>query len=438
METILKQFFKHHQLDIANKTMVVACSTGVDSMALLTSLLALKKEQSFHVIVAHFNHHKREQSLKEQQFIESYCEREQIACFVGHMRFNESGNFQAIARQKRYEFFTQICQITKAAYLVLAHHADDNVETMMMRLLRGSNLLGYSGMEPVLPFASCMLLRPFLEISKQQIIEYAQANKITYFEDASNNEDYYTRNRLRHHLLPLLQAEQPLYLAKFQAFSETLKGANDLVKEQIALFLKGCQQEDGICFSLQAFRELSDFMKQELLFHLLKDVDLSKAQIDSIIKSLLSPKPNWEQNIKKQKLIRKEYSQITISKPKPLWKGKLKITGLGSYQLNDIITINVKKSDEKMLISSQEIWYNSNMLPLVVRSRIPGDKIKLEGGTKKVSDLLTDLKVPKTTRDNILILEKDQEILAVFGIRKSVKLKEMQNCDIIIEVKNHG
>lgn len=440
METILFDFFYKHHLAIANKTVVVAVSTGVDSMALLFGLISLRKKQPFKIIVAHFNHHKRPQSEEEQNFIERFSQENQLTCFVGHLNHQENGNFQALARQKRYEFFKQVCESTQASFLVLAHHADDNVETMMMRLLRGSNLSGYSGMEPLLPFYNIWLVRPFLEVSKQALIDYALKIKLPFFEDSSNQEDYYTRNRIRHHLMPLLKEEQPLYVEKFQAFSETLKAASVVVKERINQFMNdnGTISADQITFSKSAFLMLSAFLQQEVLFFLFKDLELSKAQIETIIKGLTSSKPNWQMTIKKKKLILREYDDIKISNPPLPLAVSLMIYQTGTYLINDIITINVMDGDDKTLISQENIWYNSHMLPVLIRTRRPGDKIKLEGGTKKVSDLLTDLKIAKKKRDTTLILEKDEEILAVIGVRKSVKLKDLKNCDIIIEVKNHG
>ncbi|HNZ50419.1 MAG TPA: tRNA lysidine(34) synthetase TilS [Bacilli bacterium] len=440
MEASIKGFFEKHQLAYLHKTMVVAVSTGLDSMVLLSSLLSWRQKEHFKIIVAHFNHHERAQSKEEQEFIEQFCQQQKITCFIGHLKLRDRGNFQALARKRRYAFFKQVCESTKADYLLLAHHADDNVETIMMRLLRGSNLLGYAGMEAVLPFHNSTLLRPFLEITKQALVDYAKQTAIKFFEDTSNQEDYYTRNRLRHHLLPMLQAEQPQYVEKFKAFSDTLKGAQAVISDQVKRFVREqCTViENETSFSKTAFLSLSKYLQTEVLFHLFKALDLSKAQITSIIDGLVAPEPNWEMTLKGKLQIRREYEQIRIAPPVLKWEGQVVISRLGTTKINDKYSVNVKPGEEKNLINDQEIWYNSHKLPVLIRSRRPGDKIKLAGGTKKVSDLLIDLKVPKQKRDQILILEKDGEILAVLGVRKSIKLQEMESCDIIMEVKKHG
>jgi tRNA(Ile)-lysidine synthetase-like protein len=441
MEKWIKQFILDNNLNVVNKTLVVAVSTGMDSMVLLTALENIKQEFSLQLVVAHFNHHKREQSAIEQQFIESYCAKKQMKCFVGHLKSDSNGNFQANARTKRYEFLLQVCDSVKADYLVLAHHALDLVETIMMRILRGSSLHGYSGMEACFLFHNTMLIRPLLQATKQMIVDYANQNKVFFYEDYSNEEDDYTRNRIRHYLIPALEKEQPLTQQKFCEFSETLKEAYQEISKQIEAFVKQhiIIKKNKQTFLLARFLELSAFMQRELLFALLKPYELSKAQIDEIVKGLVSNKANWEIALKNEVLVMLEYEEITISPIPKQWDSMLEIKEIKTYHLNDIWTVTVEKIDEKTLINEHDIWYNSHMLPLIMRPKKTGDKIVLEGGTKKVSDLLIDRKVKLSNRKQTLVLEKDQEILAVLGLRKSVKLKEMQNCDIIIKVeKNHG
>jgi tRNA(Ile)-lysidine synthetase-like protein len=442
MKNIILTFFKNHHLEIKNKTIVVGVSTGVDSMVLLSSLLDLAKDYSLKVVVAHYNHQKRAESLIEQQFIVDYCQQANIELIVGQMDKKVTGNFQAEARKNRYLFFNEVCQEVEAHYLALAHHGDDLMETIIMRILRGSNLHGYSGMDQVGQLKNITLIRPLLDMEKQELLQYAQANNIKYFEDASNLENTYTRNRIRHQIIPALKNEQKSAIKKFASFSKTLKAAHEIINLEVKKFVEqNCQsKENGYQFFLSEFSKQSLFIQKEIIFALFKPYDLSESQVEQIIKGLNSSRPNIEQVVKKNIIIRKEYNEISIiTKPDFVWEGTVTIAELGTYKINDIMTVIVKKSDENTLIMPDEIWYNSHMLPFVVRTRKPGDNIKLEAGTKKINDLLIDLKVKSSERKKVLVLEKQGEILAVFGFRKSVKLKEMENCDIIIKVEeNHG
>ncbi|HBP25612.1 MAG TPA: tRNA lysidine(34) synthetase TilS, partial [Acholeplasmatales bacterium] len=152
MKSKIIAFFEEHHLDLSKKTIVAGVSTGVDSMVLLHALLGLRGEYDLKIHVAHFNHQKREQSKEEERYIREFCARENLPCHVKKMKETEYDNFQAEARKQRYEFFTEVGAEVGADYLALAHHAGDNIETMLMRIMRGSNLKGYAGMEAVSEF----------------------------------------------------------------------------------------------------------------------------------------------------------------------------------------------------------------------------------------------------------------------------------------------
>lgn len=442
MKSKIIAFFDERHLDLSKKTVAVGVSTGVDSMVLLQALLGLRNEFGLSVHVAHFNHQKREQSKEEEQYIREFCEKENIPCHVKRMRETEYDNFQAEARKQRYEFFSEVCAETHADYLALAHHAGDNIETMLMRIMRGSNLKGYAGMEPVSKFHDCLLVRPLLGVLKTEILDYAKAQKIRYYEDCTNDTPAYTRNRIRKEILPALFSEDEKVHRKFAEFSETLLSAWEVVEAQVRAFIKDhCQKsKDGVFFELSEFRKLSEFLRIETLFLLLKPYDLSKANILEIEKIFESEKPNLRVRIQNEFTVLKEYEKagFLFGAEKALPE-ELKITGPGTYRINDELAVIVSKKSENYLINDDEVCYNSDMLPVLIRLRKPGDKIELESGTKKVKDLLIDRKIGITKRSQTLVLEKDGEVLAVMGVRKSAKLKEIKNCDIIIKVvKNNG
>ncbi|NLD26328.1 MAG: tRNA lysidine(34) synthetase TilS [Acholeplasmataceae bacterium] len=437
MDRQLVQFFKQHQLPLKNKTLVVAVSTGVDSMALLHACLSIRSEYNLHLYVAHFNHQKREQSTIEAAFIKAYSEEQEIGCIIERLPKGESKNFQSYARDQRYTFFERTVKKVGADYLLLAHHATDNMETILMRMIRGSNLKAYAGMEEVTKYHNIMLLRPFLRFTKDEIIEYAQMHKIKYYQDVSNFEDIYTRNRIRKEIIPALFREDEHVHLKFQEFSETLLAANELLEEKVAEFQKLIAYEDKACwFKIADFKRLSLFLQYETLFSLLKQYQLGKANISEIIKLINSRKQNIKLYYKGLFTFVKEYDKIYF------FAGKIEtpqfdvlIEGPGVYRLSDKITVSVIKKTLVDIPNLDEIWYNTNMLPLRLRNRRDGDKILLEAGYKKVKDLLIDQKVGILKREQVIICEKDQEVLAVLGVRKSVLLKQHTEKNIVIKVE---
>ena len=441
MEKEIIAFFEKHNLQLNNKTLVVAVSTGADSMALLVAIIALQSRYHFKINVAHLNHQKRLQSTEEEKYIIDFCHQHQIECHVERLKNGNYKNFQNYARQERYAFFKRVMDKVNGDYLVLAHHAIDNMETILMRLIRGSNLKGYAGIDEVTIWHNKLLLRPFLGVLKEQLIDYLNTNNIKYYEDESNESDIYTRNRIRKEIIPVLFNEDMNVHIKFQEFADTLREANILLKAEVDDFLKTCKYEKKyISFKKEEFSKLSEFLQIEVLFTILKKYNLSKANICEIIKLIFSRKKNIKLVYKNLFTFVKEYENIFIY-DEIIVNNKVDvfIEEIKNYKINDTITIIVKKKDSISVPTDDVLWYNSNMLPVRIRSRKPGDRILLDSGYKKVKDLLIDLKIGIVRRDQVLILEKDGEILAVLGIKKSSILKEIKNNDILVKVDfNNG
>ena len=186
---------------------LLACSTGVDSMVLLD--LLRKSLDASQIVIAHVNHQRRSESAIEETYILSYAKQNHINCYTTKLPHYSGNNFQNWARKKRYAFFLEIAEAEKIDIVLLAHHADDNLETILLRLLRSSSLEGYGGIKEYSNYQGLTIYRPLLNISKDEIIEYAKSNSIKYFEDSSNFEDDYARNRIRHYVLPILKKENP-------------------------------------------------------------------------------------------------------------------------------------------------------------------------------------------------------------------------------------
>ena len=191
---------------IGNNKVVIACSTGVDSSVLLDiTKKALKKEQ---IIIAHVNHGVRKESNDEETYIRQIAKMENIKLYVEHLD-KITNNFEEEARNKRYQFFISIAKNNNASYILLAHHANDNLETIIMRFLKSSSLKGYAGIEEETFKEGIIIYRPLLKVCKKDIYEYAKLNNIKYFEDETNKENNHFRNRIRNNIVPLLEKENP-------------------------------------------------------------------------------------------------------------------------------------------------------------------------------------------------------------------------------------
>ena len=201
-----------HQLISEGDRLLVACSGGADSVALLTFLHQQKENLGIDIGCIHANHGLRdEESDADERFVEKLCQKLIIPFYTKTLEIqeilqSENGNLQDVCRRERYHFFEQTMKEKKYNKLAVAHHADDQVESVFMGLTRGTRA---NGMYAKRSFGTGELIRPLLFVTRQQIEQYLNIQQYTYREDSSNQKDTYTRNRFRHHIMPLVQEENP-------------------------------------------------------------------------------------------------------------------------------------------------------------------------------------------------------------------------------------
>ena len=217
----IEKDFKFKKGDI----IVVGCSTGPDSMALVDMLLKIREKYQLSLIIAHVNHNLRKESAMEAQYIKKYCDQNNL--MIESMIITEYGddNFHNEARNIRYKFFEDVVLKYNANYLMTAHHGDDLIETILMRITRGSNLAGYSGFKKIVHMEKYDIVRPLLSYTKKQLEEYNILNNVKYYVDSSNSKDKYTRNRYRKYILPFLKEEDKNIHLKYLKFSNVLSDA---------------------------------------------------------------------------------------------------------------------------------------------------------------------------------------------------------------------
>ena len=417
----MKKVIEDLKLNIGNNKVVLTCSTGVDSMTLLhLAMHSLPKEN---IIVAHVNHQRRVESKEEQAFIEKFCQENNLTLRILTLSKEYDGNFQEWARNQRYAFFGNVAKEFNAKYILLAHHANDNLETILMRLMKSSSLKGYAGIQKETKFDDLIIYRPLLETPKETIINYCKENNITYFEDASNNTSDYTRNRLRHQVIPLLLEENPNLYEAINNYSKTLFSANKLLEKVKLEFIENCltvnttNNKEILSFSINDFLNIDEDLRIHVLFRILKKYQLSRGCVEDVYNQIISSKTKIITSINNELSMIKEYGYVyftNISLEKKQFY--LEIKEYGEYNLLNNQKLIVDKNISYLKANNKTIWYNTMSLPIVVRNRKDGDKIKLKTGTKSVSDFLTDKKVPYIQRKDILVLcDQFDNILYILG-----------------------
>lgn len=416
MEKIINERFSI----LENKKVLIACSTGIDSMSLLD--MALKKLKKENIGIVHIHHNRRIESDVEKSFIENFAKKNNIPFYFKKLEKYDGSNFQAWARDERYNFFKKVVDENGYDYVLLAHHADDNFETILMRILRSSSLKGYAGIDELATYKGILIYRPLLVLSKDEIREYASQNNITYFEDSSNDHDDYERNRMRHQVIPYLKKENPNWLYAINNYYKTITSANEIVEIEVNDFLtnkvKGYEFMNLSVkeFLVEDFKALHPYVKERILFTILKKENFSKRTILELIEQLELGKDKIINVVNEHFTFVKEYGKCVIIFGQ-IFKDNitLKIEKEGTYYLKNNCQIIVNNNICEFKINNYQESYQINNLPIVIRTRKTGDKMTLKTGTVSVSDFLTNRKVPYLSRQYLMVLENDkQEIIRIF------------------------
>ncbi|HAB66145.1 MAG TPA: tRNA lysidine(34) synthetase TilS, partial [Firmicutes bacterium] len=250
-------------------TIVIGLSGGPDSMCLLDIILNLNKD--INIVCAHVNHNIREESKEELKFITEYCTNKSI--ILETTTFDKKGpnkDYNELElREKRYNFFEEIVKKYHASYLFTAHHGDDLIETIQMRITRGSNLKGYTGFQVSTKKEGYKIIKPLIFMTKDQINEYNKEHNIPYVQDKTNDEDNYTRNRYRHHLLPFLKKENKNIHLKYLKFSRELTKYYQFVDNIVEQEINKKYHDKKL--DIKDFNKLDNLIQTKIIEYILDD-----------------------------------------------------------------------------------------------------------------------------------------------------------------------
>ena len=418
-----------------NTSVVVACSGGPDSMCLLSLVNNLKTAKKIEVICAHVNHKLRTESDEEAIMVQEYCQKNDIVFELLEITDYLTGDFsEEDARIRRYKFFDQVINKYKSKYLLTAHHGDDLIETILMRLTRGSNLSGYAGIRQVNTNESYQILRPLLTTTKEAILKYNNENAIPYRVDASNDNLKYTRNRYRHTILPFLKNEDVNVHLKYLKFSKELSEYDNFVTE----YIKNKKLIVDNSIDINKLNLENTFIKKKTIELIVKEIqkydyfDISDNQMAEIIRLL--DKNNKSIDLNNGYKCINEYGYLKIIKPENVNFTEIifdrdVITKYFTFYYN---STEGDDSNNCIYLLSTDI-----QLPLKLRTKRNGDKmyIKNLNGSKKISDIFIDSKLPKEERINYPILvDASDTIIWLPGLKKSQFAKDKsEKYDIIIK-----
>ena len=469
-EKILQTIEKFDMLSF-NDRILIGLSGGPDSVTLLNVLLSFKKKYNLSFFIAHLDHMLRgEESDKDVNFVKNLAQELDLLCEVKSCNLTEIVqkehlSLEEAARDYRYKFYYDTAKKIQANKIALGHNADDQVETVLMRFLRGSGLEGLMGMPPV----RGKIIRPLIECSREQIEEYCQDHKIGYRIDSSNKEVVYFRNKIRLELLPLLSKD---YNKNIKGITLRLRNivseASAYLNQETELFFKKVAKRENpetVVIDLKKFSSLHPALKRRIIR---KSIEVIKGDLyhisfkhnDEILKLTEYQLGEKEIYLPDDVRVSKIYNKIIIYKKRisknqidgtpTTWEYNIFIPGKTEIKsLN--IEVEIKKLDFADIKPSlcfkrkkikgefmEFIDYNKVKLPLKLRNRRSGDKfypLKMKG-VKKVKDFFIDNKIPKSRRYLMpLLIDSEDKIIWIVGMRLDNRVKVDSNTKEILSIK---
>ena len=403
MLTKLLQQLRRYEMVAPGDRVICAVSGGADSMALLWGFYLLHEKLGIDLAAAHFNHGLRgAESDRDEEFVRAFCDRFEIPLFIGRgeVKAGKKG-LEAAAREARYAFFS-----TLDGKIATAHTADDNAETILMHLIRGTGLDGLGGIAPV----SGNVLRPLLGVTRDEIVAFLEEYHVSHIEDSSNAGDAFLRNRLRHHVMPLLKQENP-------RFSENLSEmAASLRQDAAALNALDTSETD-----VSRLKELPPALRSRALACFLKESGVAEPERSHIRMAealVFSEKPSAWAVFPGGVIIAREYDRLVCREESTPIEETVLQPGQSVELPEQGLRIRYIPAQE--LCNTKEIFTVNTQGPILLRSRQSGDTIRLNVGTQSLKKLLVDRKIPAAIRGSIPVFADEQGILGVGGIGANV------------------
>ncbi|HWI90020.1 MAG TPA: tRNA lysidine(34) synthetase TilS [Flavisolibacter sp.] len=419
------RFFKERNLLQAN--FLAAVSGGVDSSV----LCELCKQSGLKFSIAHCNFQLRgEESERDEQFVTSLGEEYGVKVYVKRFNTEEYANerrisIQEAARELRYDWFVELKKENAFSFTLLAHHADDNIETLLMNFFRGTGLQGLTAM-PEENLDEKFFLRPMLELRRKEIFEFAKQNSLEWVEDSSNASSKYTRNFFRNELLPAVKKVYPQVEENLLNNIERLKSANALYKISVEEMKKKVCEEHGSEIRIPIFK-LMKYQHTSLIYDIIKDYGFGEKQVGEVIKLANADSGKFIENEQWQIIRHRNWfiiaSKTTSVETIAIEEGieKLCFSG-GKLELRSIPKekFQLQKKEAIAQLDVKGIEY-----PLLLRKWKQGDYFYPLGmrKKKKLARFFIDQKLPKNQKENIWVLESNKKIVWVIGMRIDDRFK---------------
>lgn len=449
---------------------IAGVSGGADSVCLFLMLLELRKKIGFDLIAVHVHHGLRgEAADQDQQFVEALCEQHRIPLEIFRVNLESIAkkrkqSLEEAGRMVRREAFDSVCKKYGGNKIALAHHQNDNAETLLWNLSRGTGLDGLGGIRPV----NGKFIRPLLCMNRKEIEEYLAKRKQSYCIDETNAGTDYTRNKLRHLVLPIL--EEQVNSAAVRHMNETMEQIWELqeyMQEQVEDAYQECVQEhfEKACWiqiQQKSFETFSELIKKMVIRKGMEQVggkkrDLSHKHVD-VMMELMNKQVGRTLDLPYEMHAKRNYEGIRLEKQRTYLSGEEKKAEIMQECMSELnipgetilagrnLKLRCKILEKPKNLSIKDIpqkiytkWFDYGIIKssLYIRTRQAGDTIVIDekGHQKKLKNWFVDEKIPKEVRDSQLLLAENNEILWVLGHRMSQAYQVKQSTKWILQIE---
>ena len=415
MKEKFRKFSEQHEMLPEGSRVLCACSGGADSVSLLH---LLRKTEGISVLCAHFNHRLRgDESDRDEAFVRELCRDLGVDCIVGSgdvaaYAASHGVGIEAAARTLRYDFLETAAEENGCTRIATAHNADDNAETILMNLIRGSGLKGLTGIPP----ARGKIIRPLLTVTRGEIECYLSSNGLAYVEDSSNRSDDYTRNRIRHHVLPLLREENTAAVENITVAAELLRNDEEYLSAQAESFIEEHHAERG-SIPIAELLQLPRAVGSRVLLRLCPGA--AKTHVDAVYSLCMSCAVHGAVDLPGMKVV-KDYDVLGLNPAyygiptQDLPEGETLLPEAGWR-----IQVSRNNFCGEIHNSFNTFYFKSESIcgRVCVTSRKEGDSIRLfgRGCTKTLKKLFAEAKLPLAERRRIPVLRDEAGVIAVYG-----------------------
>lgn len=395
----LECFIRQHRLIESGDRVICAVSGGADSMALLMAMYLLREKLGILVEAAHFNHGLRgEESDADEAFVRDFCQRLEISVHCGSAEVTSGKKgLEAAAREARYGFLESL-----NGKIATAHTADDNAETVLMHMVRGTGLKGLGGISPL----RGKIIRPMLSITREQVLAFLNEYHVRFRNDSSNATDRFLRNRLRHHVLPLLRQENPRLAENLSAMALRLRQDDEA--------LQSCASAE-YPLQVDTLRAMAPAIRSRVLDRFLKDSGVKEPEAEHLALAealAFSDRPSAHARFPGGVELYRQYDLLLCKypeeAPEQVWLSCPGTVEFGAY------TLICAEADS--IANTTDVFTVQVSGPVLVRSRRTGDELRSTGGRKSLKKLYIDRKIPWAQRQLLPVLEDENGIVAACGI----------------------